>query len=57
MPKMQMWCQDEKVKLFFGCVKEARKAGMDVRDYGLIQLPSRIKRGSRNVPVISILDE
>jgi hypothetical protein len=29
---------------------------MDIRDYSLIQSPSRIKRASRHAPVISVID-
>ncbi len=32
-------------------------AGMNIRHYSLIRLPSRIKRASRHVPLISILDQ
>jgi hypothetical protein len=36
---------------------ERGKAGMNIRDYSLIQRPSQIKRASRHVPLINILDQ
>jgi hypothetical protein len=44
--------------LFHSATGEAgENAAMDIRDYSLIQRPSQIKRASRHVPLINILDQ
>ena len=66
LPKCR--CYVKKKKLNFLLVPEkSRKAGINIRDYSppqdgfaaanLIQSPSRIKRGSRHVSVIVILEQ
>jgi hypothetical protein len=37
--------------------RSGENAAMDIRDYSLIQRPSQIKRASRHVPLINILDQ
>ena len=63
---MQTLRQEENLKRRRERSGEGGNAGMDIRDYGppqdgfaganLIQSASRIKRASRHVPVIRILD-
>jgi len=45
--------QERKVKK----IEPLSARALDVRDYGLIESPSRIKRASRHVPLISILGQ